>query len=265
MAIFMHGLTPEHYARELLHSLDIDIVPTPVNLICKKLSINLIFTDEIDAEALFVRSGNKTHIVIKDSSQQYLTRQTFSVAHELGHFSLPGHRDKYNCSFEDLNTYSESKEHERDANLFASELLLPTKYFTVDVKRTSLTFKTIVSLAEKYETSLTATALKYIKNTEDCGALICSQNNSISWSMKSSSFQYDLLSGSVSKNSYASDFFTKNQTLKAEAHEVRYDAWISTPIYNQDIKVIEETISMPNLNQTLTLIYIEGEENDEWE
>lgn len=265
MSIHMHGITPEHYARELLCKLEINTVPTPVALICDKLGIDLTFSDQIDAEALFIRTNDKTHIIVKDAPEQYLTRQAFSIGHELGHFSLPGHMDKYNCSYEDLNNYSESKKHERDANLFASELLLPSKHFAMDVNRSSLTLKTIINLSQKYETSLTATALKYIRNTDESGALICSQNNLISWSIKASPFEYDLLSGALSKNSYASDFFLKNRRLTAEPHEVRCDAWISTPIFDEGIKVIEETISMPKLNQTLTLIRIENEEDDVWE
>jgi Zn-dependent peptidase ImmA (M78 family) len=58
-------------------------------------------------------------------------RQRFSAAHELGHFVL--HRDQmHGVSFADTSeeiklTVKQSNEHEREANLFAVELLMPAE------------------------------------------------------------------------------------------------------------------------------------------
>ena len=45
-------MTPEFTARELLHSLHINSVPTPMEEVCARLGVTVERTGEIDAEAL---------------------------------------------------------------------------------------------------------------------------------------------------------------------------------------------------------------------
>lgn len=259
----MSGLSPEHFARDLLHRLDISKIPTPTTEICKLLGIELFYSDELDAEAYFIRTHSTSVIVVKDSNCTYSSRQSFSIAHELGHFTIPGHRDEYKCTLEDLNSYTANMRYEKEANDFASELLMPSKYFDVDVRKTILSMNTLISLSEKYGTSLTATAIRYIKKTSDPGAIVCSKDGKILYAYKSPTFKYDLHWGHLSPNTYASEFFSKGSVLDGTAHQVRYDAWISTPIYDDNLVFAEETISMPLINQTLSIIRTEDYSMDD--
>jgi len=56
-------------------------------------------------------------------------RQRFSMAHELGHILIPGHISIEVCYVGD-EFYDSSSEDEREANSFASELLMPTRWIT---------------------------------------------------------------------------------------------------------------------------------------
>jgi Zn-dependent peptidase ImmA (M78 family) len=86
------------------------------------------------------------------NSQQAPVRQRFSVAHELGHFVLH-HRDQHFIDYGvpaavDGKTPGYNWEHERGANRFAAELLMPADLVRSDAKTTSLT-----RLARRYEVS----------------------------------------------------------------------------------------------------------------
>lgn len=65
-------------------------------------------------------------IIVRDSIREP-GRKNFTVAHEIGHFVLPGH-DKADlvCTSTEVGNWSDSaKEFEREANEFAAELLMP--------------------------------------------------------------------------------------------------------------------------------------------
>jgi hypothetical protein len=88
--------------------------------------------------ALILRHGKNAFIGV--NSHQAAVRQRFSVAHELGHFVLH-HRDHH---FIDYGFPAEGEvpgynwEHERGANQFAAELLMPEDLLKRDARTTSL-------------------------------------------------------------------------------------------------------------------------------
>ncbi len=165
-------INPERYAQDLLHQLKIDIIPTPVEEICSALKINLISTDEIDAEAIMMKKGSVTNIYLKSGSM-YEKRQRFTIAHELGHHSIPHHMGEiYCCSFSDIFSYCSNKEAETEANKFAAELLMPMKTFDKELKQKEFSMATLIQLSGRYETSLIATAIRFISNCEDPGSII---------------------------------------------------------------------------------------------
>ena len=56
------------------------------------------------------------------------TRRRFTIAHELGHWvcqCLEGHTEPLYCRAEDVGGRPEAKALEREANVFAAELLMP--------------------------------------------------------------------------------------------------------------------------------------------
>lgn len=126
---FSQSLTPEHYARELLADLRIDVIPTPVELVCQKLGIILQHHSGLSCESLIATKHGKTAIVV-NGNETYEHRKRFSIGHELGHYTIPSHLEStYRCNLSDLN-YTPNKIAELEANQFAAELLMPSRYFT---------------------------------------------------------------------------------------------------------------------------------------
>jgi len=95
------SIPPEQYARELLHTMKIDDIPIPVEGIAASLGIEIRYSDNMDAEAFLLRSGGKAIIAI-NTNGRYYSRKKFSIAHELGHYCIPGHKEEYRCTIQDL-------------------------------------------------------------------------------------------------------------------------------------------------------------------
>ena len=61
-------MTPEFAARELLHSLHMNSVPTPMEEVCARLDVLVERTGEIDAEALLIADGTGEVIILLNQS-----------------------------------------------------------------------------------------------------------------------------------------------------------------------------------------------------
>src|SRR5690554_5144964 len=195
-------IAPDLEARELLYLLKINSIPINPYHICSNLNIEIVEKD-MDSQGIFLLKKCSKKIII-NKNIKYETRKRFTVSHEIGHYIIPGHEEVYACSEIDIQNYRSDKIKEREANIFAAELLMPEKHFKKDVDELSLSIDSIKSLSEKYLTSLAATAIKVIKLTKDSGAIIMSKNNKTVWVSKSEYFKYTINEGYIDENSYVS-------------------------------------------------------------
>jgi hypothetical protein len=94
-------------------------------------------------------------------------RARFTLAHELGHYFIASHRNAlrlglapYHPSFCE---YESKLFVEQQADCFASNLLLPCSRFVPEARKRGTTggLKTILALSDHFETSVTATAIRY--------------------------------------------------------------------------------------------------------
>lgn len=112
-------------------------------------------TEEIDAFTQYIKIENKEYMcVVLENEKKSACRRQFSAAHELGHIIL--HANKINMNEIER---SEFREIERQANLFASELLLPEEEFKKDlIMPTSL--KSYEILKRKWHVSILAMMMR---------------------------------------------------------------------------------------------------------
>lgn len=112
-------------------------------------------TEEIDAFTQYIKIENKEYMcVVLENEKKSACRRQFSAAHELGHIIL--HANKINMNEIER---SEFREIERQANLFASELLLPEEEFKKDlIMPTSL--KSYEILKGKWHVSILAMMMR---------------------------------------------------------------------------------------------------------
>lgn len=133
---------------------EINSLPVPINIIGKSFAEIIIKNIPFDFDGLTLSSNGKTRIYL--NSNVSFTRQNFTLAHEIGHVVIPWHTG----TIVDTNpsTYTEYDEFESEANLFASELLLPS--FIIQPYITKYNLKTLtlkqlcMTLADSAQVSL---------------------------------------------------------------------------------------------------------------
>ena len=114
--------------------------------------------------------------------------QNFSVAHELGHYFLPGHVDAVlsnGIDHESRAGFASGDRYEMEADHFAATLLMPRKLFNEAMRTAGDGLEAIEKLATQCRTSLTATAIRYTRCTRDPVAIVISTGDRINYSFMS--------------------------------------------------------------------------------
>ncbi len=121
--------------------------------------------------------------------------ERFSIAHELGHFFLPGHIDAVlgdSSIHESHAGFGSGDRYELEADHFAAALLMPRQMFSAALRRAGNGVAAIEHLAGICRTSLTATAIRYTQCERDPVAIVVSIGGSIDYCFMSNALRdYD--------------------------------------------------------------------------
>jgi hypothetical protein len=130
-------------------------------------------------EGRIIGFSNRAIITVNQRAAE--SRRRFSAAHELGHWLK--HRGKVAlvCDNDQLTCKWDGHDKEGVANRYAAELLLPQYLFQPLLKQRLLTFEAVRWLAKRFETSITATAIRAVQLTDGHAALICSSGQGRLW------------------------------------------------------------------------------------
>ena len=117
-------------------------------------------------------------------------RVRFSVAHELGHYYLPGHREYLISGYRHGSRagFVSEKPLEREADRFAAALLMPRKRFLKAVGQSGsiCTLDDLASLADQtLATSLTSTVIRYVQLDAEPCCVVLSRTGSVLFSLTS--------------------------------------------------------------------------------
>ena len=78
-----------------------------------------------------------------------------------------------------------SRKLEKEANVFASFLLMPAIDFRQQIDRQTISLELLGAVADRYQTSFTATALKWLEITPEAAMLVVARDEFICWSYPS--------------------------------------------------------------------------------
>jgi hypothetical protein len=114
-------------------------------------------------------------------------RVNFSLAHELGHYYLPDHRERLRkgSRHNSASDYNSKSTTEREADRFAANLLMPQELFVRHVNEQHsgfCTLKNLCFMAEQLGTSITSTAARYCDLSIDATIAVVSKQRIIEWS-----------------------------------------------------------------------------------
>ncbi len=189
------------------------------------------------------RSG-KFHVYLNNNHVKhiYQPRVRFTLAHELGHYLIDEHR----CALEmglapshpSFTNFSSDNEVELEADFFASSLLIPKSRMLKDLCRRKFSFNLIEELATKYQTSITATLIKFASIGNHPIMIICSINEKISWFKYSEDFPFKYINAlpgfKVPINTSVGEFFYKNGIKSTDEFEIVYAEDWFTLYYDSD-------------------------------
>lgn len=197
---FLPERNPANLANQLLmDTVGADIIPIDVFCIPEQMDYEVIFSSKDfqndneygfsdicseDNKIIYLNAnfyGNSFEEVMQNDIKRRHCR--FTLAHELGHCIIPEHSNlelqKMLLDKNNLHAKKYSFQKEYEANVFASELLIPSSTIT-NVYSFGTTFKDIINnLSLKYDTSIMASALKAasLMNDSICICLQISKNS----------------------------------------------------------------------------------------
>jgi IrrE N-terminal-like domain len=209
----------------------------------------------IGCEGRLVRRGKKGIIRVSDAIPE-VGRQRFAIAHEMGHWELHDSTQWFVCSETDLRDYEHSAI-ETEANTFASELLMPTHLIRPRCEKTIPSLQLIQTLAEDFNVSLTAAAIRFIRESRHECTLVCSDGRQIRWWVRKTDrfgvwFRSRQPIHQQSLAWYASD----GEPLTEEMEQVPTEAWFPELPPNVEFEVYEQSMKLGSYKTVLTLLCI---------
>jgi hypothetical protein len=201
------------------------------------------------------------------SAGQDVGRRRFSLAHELGHYHIPSHKDVgalLSCADADMRArQADSRHREWEANDFAAELLMPYRLFSRDVDRREVSFRTVAELTvpEMYNVSFTAASWRLVQTTRDPCALVVSAGGRVEWIARSDAWSYPIAERQqlLPEGSVAAAV-ARGETATARPERVAPEAWLCDPAGRREapsgIELLESTHAIPRVNQVLSLLWV---------
>lgn len=215
-------------------------------VIAEKNNITYSFGNYSDAfDGLIECEDAKFHIFINLNrlQQAYSERARFTFAHELGHYFIDNHRNSLlkglspsHCSQTGFKSRNRA---ERQADYFASCLLMPESSFTKYCYRKKFEYRIIEELSKKYGTSKSATALRFCAIGNHPIMVVYSYKNSIRWFWSSQDFRFRWLRNGKDKlpeDTVAGEYFSLGRkSIKTEPvfamdwFDIKYDHQANLP------------------------------------
>ena len=248
---------PAELAKLLLEKLQITGKPD-LDIVCRRLGLRLREVQSAGFDGTLVRSksAQKGIIGIRESIREH-GRKRFTVAHEIGHYVIPNHRSLKNvCAGKIIGSYrSTLNKAELEANHFAAELLLPATAVRTRFEGDP-SFARISSVAEEFETSLSATARRLVDLTGSSVAMIWQVGGKVEWFHTSDAFTYYLpLDEIPSSRSMAGRLFA-GRTGGSGFETVNPLLWLSRRDAEKVDVVLEHSLDLPNYGAVLTLLWV---------
>jgi hypothetical protein len=155
---------------------------------------------------------------------------------------------------------------ELEANEFAVELLLPSRYVREPLLLNDPSLKTIGKVASQFETSLTATTLRFVSLTNLPCVAVWSEAKRAVWYRRSDAFPFYLSKEVLPcDGSFAYRLFEGGDAPDDFA-EIPAETWLDRRDADKVVRVLEHSISMPNYDAVLTLLQFQlkdvGDEDD---
>ena len=213
---------------------------------------------------MLVRLGNDFAIAYATHLQNE-GFENFSIAHELGHYFMPGHVEAVIQGENGMHVsragFNSHDKYEAEADRFAAGLLMPRHLFFPAIEKAGQGLVAIDSLAILCKTSLHATAIRYTQCTRDPVAIIVSRGGIIDHCFMSGALKQ--LNGidwikkreGVPRNTAT---FAFNQISTNVEHGIRVEETSNLQHWfggKRRIEISEDVVGLGRYGKTLTVLY----------
>ncbi|MES1975591.1 MAG: ImmA/IrrE family metallo-endopeptidase [Pseudomonadota bacterium] len=229
-----------------------------VEVVARSLGAKVKYRPLSSCEARIVGQNGRAIITVDTATK--LRRRRFSIGHELGHW----HRHRglcLKCRSADIGTpISDGRRTaptaELQADAYASDLLLPGYIFRPlagDIDR--LTLESVKSLADLFQTSITATAIRALGTNRFPALLVCHSQEGMRWFRRPPIVpdrwfpRSDLLPESPSFR-----ILFNGGSESQQPKTVKASCWFDTPAADR-FTVTEQTFALPN-NRIAALVVL---------
>jgi hypothetical protein len=232
--------------------------PLDIVALCHELGLRIreVPAKGFDGALIRSKAGQKGIVAVKASIRE-ACRKRFTIAHEIGHFIIPHHRNLGNiCEERKIESFDRNLNRpEIEANEFAAELLLPSGALRRRFDLSEFSLAQISAVAAEYGTSLTATTRSFLTLTDLPCAMIWSVAKRARWFVRSDAFRFFLpIAELPAQGSFAAQIF-RGEAAPTELAPVRPDAWLDRQAAENVDTLLEHSIILPNYNAVLTLLW----------
>jgi len=151
-----------------------------------------------------------------------------------------------------------ASEPEIEANYFASALLMPESLFAPRIERTSPSTDLVKSLAGYFDTSLTATAVRYVELVKDYCAVVISEEGKVRWWRASEDLaeHFWIDPGTpLTRNTVAGSVF-RGEPVPLAPEALDTTEWLDNPSGIESDTIMEQVIHLERYNQVVSLLWL---------
>lgn len=253
-------------AEQIIKGMGVTTLPVDPRTIAEKREIVVQAkpVEDKGCSGMLVRLGNDFAIAYATHLQNE-GFENFSIAHELGHYFMPGHVEAVIRGENGMHVsragFNSHDKYEAEADRFAAGLLMPRHLFFPAIEKAGQGLVAIDALAILCKTSLHATAIRYTQCTRDPVAIIVSRGGIIDHCFMSEALKQ--LNGidwikkreGVPRNTAT---FAFNQISTNVEHGVRVEETSNLQHWfggKRCIEISEDVVGLGRYGKTLTVLY----------
>lgn len=185
-----------------------------------------------------------------------LGRRRFTIAHEIGHRVLHG-IGAANDTTNDLRTWISGNK-ETEANVFASELLMPECFFRPCIVGAVPSLAFVDNIANQFNTSSLATCIAFVRLTKEPCAVVVSANGKIKWARKSPAFDgFYIRRDNLDPYTGAAETFRGKSQNTNGMGPTPAGAWLEHYDRNDKASIKEDSRKISETGEVVSLLWID--------
>lgn len=232
-----------------------------IDALTKELSLTIVEVDSNSFDGAFLRASDRLsgRILVRRGIREP-GRKRFTIAHEVGHFVLHRSERQLSCGAEEIEHWEDREANpEHQADLFASEFLLPSDSVRERSCKEWPSLHLVGTIAGFFGASLTATARKYCDVASQSCAVVWTEKGQIRWFHASGKFPYWIPVGErAGVNSVAARLIAGNSVQEGMV-EVPAEDWIASNRLVDDAMISEDSLRMPQYDACLSVLWVRRE------